>query len=119
MKKASPCRGDFWGAQNGFPYEGKLSAQLTDEVDCVANFRLPSPHPSRLPPSHLPLIGEGIGALFGKMIEDIVADGGEVTVNVQIGIAQDPQAEGRQIIVTGCIGFFSCLLIMLGAVDLN
>ena len=48
---------------SGFPYEGKLSAaRLTDEVDSVTQTKLPPPHPSRLMPCHLPLIGEGFGA---------------------------------------------------------
>ena len=35
-------------APQGFPYEGKLSPQATDEVDSVAEMQLPPPHPSRL-----------------------------------------------------------------------
>ena len=38
----------------GFPYEEKLSPQATDEVVQLGNRT-----PSRLPPCHLPLIGEG------------------------------------------------------------
>ena len=43
----------------GFPYEGKLSPQATDEVVQLGKSDAPPPHPSRLPPCHLPLIGEG------------------------------------------------------------
>ena len=40
-------RGDF-RRSSGFPYEGKLSPEATDEVDSVAEMQLPPPHPSRL-----------------------------------------------------------------------
>ena len=59
-RATSPERGDFgFSHRHGFPYEGKLSPQATDEVDNVSSTQLPPPHPSRLPPCHLPLIGEG------------------------------------------------------------
>ena len=35
-------------APQGFPYEGKLSPQATDEVDHVARTQVLPPHPSRL-----------------------------------------------------------------------
>ena len=44
-----PWEGRPWGTHsNGFPYEGKLSPEATDEVDCAAETQLPPPHPSRL-----------------------------------------------------------------------
>ena len=55
-------RGYPAAAAHGFPYEGKLSPEATDEVDCVTYPKVPPPHPSRLSPCHLPLIGEGNGA---------------------------------------------------------
>ena len=59
-RATSPERGGFgFSHRHGFPYEGKLSPQATDEVDNVSSTQLPPPHPSRLPPCHLPLIGEG------------------------------------------------------------
>ena len=42
----------------GFPYEGKLSPEATDEVDSAAQMQVPPPHPSRLSPCHFPLVGE-------------------------------------------------------------
>ena len=59
-RATSPERGGFgFSHRHGFPYEGKLSPQATDEVDNVSSTQLSPPHPSRLPPCHLPLIGEG------------------------------------------------------------
>ena len=59
-RATSPERGGFgFPHRHGFPYEGKLSPQATDEVDNVSSTQLPPPHPSRLTPCHLPLIGEG------------------------------------------------------------
>ena len=41
------------------PMRGSCRRKATDEVDNVSSTQLPPPHPSRLPPCHLPLIGEG------------------------------------------------------------
>ena len=44
-----PWEGRPWGTHsNGFPYEGKLSPEATDEVDSGAQTQVPPPHPSRL-----------------------------------------------------------------------
>ena len=44
-----PWEGRPWGTHsNGFPYEGKLSPQTTDEVDTVSLTQVLPPHPSRL-----------------------------------------------------------------------
>ena len=44
-----PWEGRPWGTHsNGFPYEGKLSPEATDEVDSAAQMQAPPPHPSRL-----------------------------------------------------------------------
>ena len=60
-RATSPGRGGLGSAHSkGFHYEGKLPPQAADEVGCVAQTEVPPPHPSRLPPCHLPLIGEGI-----------------------------------------------------------
>ena len=44
-----PWEGRPWGTHsNGFPYEGKLSPEATDEVNTVSLTQVPPPHPSRL-----------------------------------------------------------------------
>ena len=44
-----PWKGRLWRcAPQGFPYEGKLSPEATDEVDSAAQMQVPPPHPSRL-----------------------------------------------------------------------
>ena len=44
-----PWEGRPWGTHsNGFPYEGKLSPEATDEVDSAAQMQVPPPHSSRL-----------------------------------------------------------------------
>ena len=44
-----PFQGRLWTcALYGFPYEGKLSPEATDEVNTVSLTQVPPPHPSRL-----------------------------------------------------------------------
>ena len=54
-----PWEGRPWGTHsNGFPYEGKLSPEATNGVDCAAETQLPPPHPSRLRRATFPTEGQ-------------------------------------------------------------